>query len=99
MNVGFTKTDFTGMGPYLLVISLALCCFGISLIFWNNSVAQLIYACIGAFLFSIYVIYDTQLILGKGEYSYSLDDAYLAAIQLYLDIINLFLFILRIIGR
>lgn len=60
--------------------------------------AQLIYACLGALLFSIYLIYDTQLILGKGQYSYSLDDAYLAAIQLYLDIINLFLNILRIVG-
>lgn len=98
MNIGFTKTDFTGAGPYLLVFSLVLCCFGISLIFWKNSVAQLVYACLGALLFSIYLIYDTQLILGKGEYSYSLDDAYLAAIQLYLDIINLFLFILRILG-
>lgn len=61
--------------------------------------AQLIYACLGALLFSIYLIYDTQLILGKGQYSYSLDDAYLAAIQLYLDIINLFLNILRIVGH
>ncbi len=60
--------------------------------------AQLIYACLGALLFSIYLIYDTQLILGKGQYSYSLDDAYLAAIQLYLDVINLFLNILRIVG-
>lgn len=59
---------------------------------------QLIYACLGALLFSIYLIYDTQLVIGKGTFSYSLDDAYLAAIQLYLDVINLFLFILQILG-
>ena len=59
---------------------------------------QLIYACLGALIFSIYLIYDTQLVIGKGTFSYSLDDAYLAAIQLYLDVINLFLFILQILG-
>ena len=72
--------------------------FGIILIFWKNPIAHLIYACLGALLFSIYLIFDTQLILGKGQYSYSLDDAYLAAIQLYMDIINLFLYLLQIIG-
>ena len=58
----------------------------------------MIYACLGALVFSIYLIYDTQLVVGKGTFSYSLDDAYLAAIQLYLDVINLFLFILQILG-
>lgn len=86
------------MGPYLWVFGLVLACFGFALIFWKNGVAQLVYACAGALLFSIYIIYDTQLILGKGEYKFSMDDAYLAAINLYLDIINLFLFILQIIG-
>lgn len=95
---GCTSTDFTGFGPYLMVFCLLLCCFGFSLIFWKNPIAHLVYACLGALLFSIYLIYDTQLIIGKGQFSYSLDDAYLAAIQLYLDIINLFLNILRIVG-
>jgi protein lifeguard len=96
--VGVTKTDFTTMGPYLMVVLLGLIGFGFILIFWHNPILQLVYACLGAIIFSIYLIYDTQLIIGKGQYSYSLDDAYLAAVQLYLDIINLFLFILSIIG-
>ena len=93
-----TKTDFTTCGPYLLMIVMVLMIFGIVAIFWRNSIFQLIYACLGALVFSIYLIYDTQLILGKGTYSYSLDEAYLAAIQLYMDIINIFLFILQIVG-
>ena len=72
--------------------------FGIALIFWNNEKAHLIYACLSALLFSWYLIFDTQLVLGKGRYSYSLDDAYLAAIQLYIDIIEIFLQLLRIIS-
>jgi len=71
--------------------------FGIACIFWRDPIVQLIYACLGALLFSIYIIFDTQMILGKGDLKYSLDDAYLAAIKLYLDIVNLFLSILRIV--
>jgi len=49
-------------------------------------------------LFAIYLIFDTQLVLGKGMYSYTLDDAYLASIQLYIDIMELFLHILQILA-
>jgi len=97
--LGCTTSDFTGAGPYLFMFGLVLACFGFALIFWKNPVAQLVYSCLGAFLFCIYIIYDTQLIVGSGKFKFSLDDAYLAAINLYLDIVNLFLHILRIIGR
>jgi FtsH-binding integral membrane protein len=81
-----------------MVLGLVMLVFGIVAIFWRDPFVQLIYSCLSALLFSIYLIYDTQLVLGKGQYSYSLDDAYLAAIQLYIDIIELFLNILRIIS-
>ena len=81
-----------------MMILIVLMLFGIITIFWRNPIVQLIYACLGALILSIYLIYDTQLVIGKGQFSYSLDDAYLAAIQLYLDVINLFLFILQILG-
>jgi len=96
--LGFTKTDLTGMGPYLMVFGIILLIFGIVAIFWRDPIVQLIYSCLGALLFGIYLIYDTQLVMGTHQYSYSLDDAYLAAIQLYIDIIQLFLNILRIVG-
>lgn len=97
-NVGFTKTDLTGCGPYLFVFMLILLVFGIVCIFWRNPIVHLIYACLGALLYSVYLIFDTQLVLGRFENAYSIDDAYLAAIQLYMDIIQLFLQILRILS-
>lgn len=81
-----------------MIIGLLLLIFGIIAIFWRDPIVQLVYSCLGAFVFAIYLVYDTQLVLGTKRYSYSLDDAYLAAIQLYLDIINLFLNILRILS-
>lgn len=98
MDLGLTKSDFTGCGPYLFVISLVLLIFGFTLIFWKNEVAHLIYACLSGLLFCVYLVFDTQLVLGKGEYSYTLDDAYLAAIQLYIDIIQIFLQLVRILS-
>ena len=90
--------DLTGCGTYLMIIGLVMLVFGIVAIFWRDPIVQLIYSCLGALLFGIYLVYDTQLVLGKHQYSYSLDDAYLAALQLYLDIIDLFLNILRIVS-
>jgi FtsH-binding integral membrane protein len=63
--VGLTDTDFTGCGPYLLVISLVLLFFGIAAIFWQTPIVHLIYSVIAALLYSIYLIFDTQLVLGK----------------------------------
>jgi len=68
-------------------------------IFVRNKILSIVYASIGAFLFSCYIIVDTQLMMG-GKHQYAIDpEEYIfAALNLYLDIVNLFLFILRIIG-
>jgi protein lifeguard len=86
------------MGGYLCIFISVLLIFGIVAIFWNNPIVQLIYSCLAALLYGIYLIYDTQLVIGRGKYQYSLDDAFDAAINLYLDIIQMFLNLLRIIG-
>ena len=46
-------------------------------------------------LTSIYIIFDTRLIMSKMSY----DDYIIAALLLYVDIINLFLYLLSIFGR
>ena len=77
-----------------MVLSIVLLGFGILAIFWGGPIVRKIYACLGALLFSIYLIFDTQLVIGKGTFAFTLDDAYLAAISLYLDVVNMFLYIL-----
>ena len=96
-----TKWDFTGMGPYLLVGSLVLLIFGFILIFFpGNSIAHRVYCGIGALLFSLYLVYDTQLIVGGNhrKHQFSIDDYAMAAICLYIDIIQLFLYMLSLFG-
>jgi hypothetical protein len=97
--LGKTDSDVTGCGPYLMVIGLVLLVFGIIAIFWRNPIVQLIYSGFSSLLFGFYIIFHTQLVLGNKQHGYSLDDAYFAAIQLYTDIINLFLNLLQIIAR
>ena len=55
------------------------------------------YAMLGTVLFSCYIVYDTQLIVGgkHKRFQFTVDDYVLAAMNLYLDILNLFLLILR----
>ncbi len=57
------------------------------------------YASAGALIFSMYIVYDTQLMMG-GNHKLSIDpeEYVFAALSLYLDIVNLFLYILTIIG-
>lgn len=68
--LGFTKTDFTGYGPYLMIFGIVMFAFGIVAIFWRDPILHLIYSSLSALLFSFYLVFDTQLVLGKGQYSY-----------------------------
>jgi len=94
-----TKIDFTMCGGFLFVAVIVLMCFGFAMIFWRNSVAYLVYSCLGALIFSMYIVFDTQLMLGgKHKYSISPEEHIFAALNLYLDIVQLFMFILSIVG-
>ncbi|XP_030034207.2 protein lifeguard 1 isoform X1 [Manduca sexta] len=95
-----TKWDFTTMGGVLMCASMVLLLFGIIAIFIGRSnIMTLVYASLGALIFSMYLVYDTQLMMGgKHKYSLSPEEYIFAALTLYLDIINIFLFILTIIG-
>jgi len=94
-----TKIDFTGCGVYLFVICLVFFVFGIFAMIFRSKVLQVVYAAMGAGIFSIYLVFDTQLMMGgKHKYSISPEDYIMAALSLYVDIIQLFLMILRLVG-
>merc|ERR1712217_103791 len=102
-----TKTDFTGYGPYLVGALWALilcgCAMGIMTAFgMDTSIMHMVLACFGVMLFTFYIIYDTQLMIGEyggHKQEFSLDDYVFAALNLYLDIINLFLELLQLFGK
>ena len=53
---------------------------------------------LGVLVYALYLIYDTQLILGNKTFQYNVDDYCLAALNLYIDIIYMFIKILQIIA-
>lgn len=94
-----TKYDFTMCGGVLLVCFVIIFIFGIVAIFVHNKIVSLVYASLGALLFSVYLIYDTQLMMGgKHKYSISPEEYIFAALNLYVDVVNIFIYILTIIG-
>jgi len=104
-----TKYDFTGLAPYFYIALLILT--GMSLVFCFASMfgasqtgafrnLYLLYAGFGALLFSGYIVLDTQLIIGgkNAQMQIGIDDYCLAAMNIYLDIVQLFLYILSLLG-
>ncbi|XP_068145526.1 protein lifeguard 1 isoform X2 [Drosophila tropicalis] len=94
-----TKFDFTMCGGVLVCCLVVFIIFGIVAIFVSGKIFAMVYASLGALLFSVYLVYDTQLMLGgKHKYSISPEEYIFAALNLYLDIINIFMYLLAIIG-
>ena len=72
---------------------------GTNVTFPVSRLAMIAYGTAGAVIFSLYIVYDTQLMMGgKHKCSISPEEYIFAALSLYLDIINLFMYILMIIG-
>eukprot|EP00501_MAST-03F_sp_TOSAG23-6_P001357 GSMAST32.ASY1.ANO1.1409.1 assembled CDS len=98
-----SKIDFTMHGGILFSCLICLMIFGfICAVFVPShkiGLLNTVYSSLGALLFSCYLVYDIQLIMGgKHKYALSPDEYVFAAINIYLDIINLFLYILSLLG-
>lgn len=90
-----TKYDFTSWMPYLFGGLWILIIFGFMAAFFPySSTVELVYGGVAALIFSGYILVDTQLVMRH----YHVEEEIAAAISLYLDIINLFLAILRILN-
>jgi hypothetical protein len=90
-----SKYDFSGLGPWLFGGLMALMMTGVVGIFIPFSRGMdIVYACGGCLIFSGYIVYDTYMINRR----LSPDEFIMGAISLYLDFINLFLSILRLLN-
>ncbi|XP_007893225.1 glutamate receptor, ionotropic, N-methyl D-aspartate-associated protein 1a (glutamate binding) [Callorhinchus milii] len=94
-----TKYDFTSCMGVMLVSVVVLFFFGILCIFIQSKILQIVYASVGALIFTVFLAIDTQLIMGNKQTVISPEEYIFAALNLYTDIINIFMFILAIIGN
>ena len=100
-----TKKDLTSFSSFFMMALVGLIIASVVNIFWANSVLYWIITYVGVLLFVGLTAYDTQKIkLMLMEYGDEVNGqtqklALLGSLSLYLDFINLFLYILRIFGR
>jgi FtsH-binding integral membrane protein len=101
----FTKSDLSGWGKLLSMALIGLVIAMVVNMFWGNSMLNLITSGIGVILFTALAAYDTQKLkqmafigVTEGEET-SNKASILGALTLYLDFVNLFLFLLRFFGR
>jgi FtsH-binding integral membrane protein len=94
-----TKTDFTYCGGLLFMLACVVFVGGIFTFFFRNSTARIVLCAICVILYGLYLIYDTQLVVGGGRCELSIDDYVVGALILYVDIIQLFLKILELLGK
>lgn len=92
--VFISKKDFSFLGGMLFVGLIGLLVSGIVMMIFNVSAMATVYSLFGIVIFSGFVLYDTSQIINR----LSPDDVVTGAIELYLDMLNLFLFILRLLN-
>lgn len=99
----FTRRDLTALGSLLFMALIGLILASVVSLFWRSGMLQTIINYAGVLIFVGLTAYDTQRL--KAIAAATANDARAAArlsvngaLTLYLDFLNLFLFLLRIMG-
>ncbi|XP_037704725.1 protein lifeguard 3 [Choloepus didactylus] len=98
-----TKVDFTSCAGLFCVLGIVLMVTGIvtaivlsfKYVYWLH----MLYAALGAIAFTLFLAYDTQLVLGNRKHTISPEDYITGALQIYTDIIYIFIFVLQLLGN
>jgi FtsH-binding integral membrane protein len=97
-----TKKDLSAIGTFLIMGVVGLIVASIVNLFWMNETFSLVIAGLGVLIFAGLTAYDTQKI--KSMYfavagtDFAGKAVIMGALTLYLDFINMFLFLLRFLG-
>ncbi|CAJ1072836.1 protein lifeguard 1 [Xyrichtys novacula] len=89
-----TRIDFTFCYGFLLVLLVDFFMFGIFCSFYYSHVADIGYGCLGALLFSLFLMIDVQLLTGSMSHRADPEEYIYAALIIYLDIVLIFLYLM-----
>lgn len=90
------KGNVLGMAA-LIVFFVALMTFIVGF-FYVNKWWYLALSVVISLLFAAFLVYDVQMVMGRGKYKVSPDEYVFSAVQIYLDIVIMFLNILNVVG-
>lgn len=89
-----SKKDFSFLGGFLFMGLIGMILVGLAGVLFHLPINNVIYSGFGVLLFSGYILFDTSNLLHRYR-----DEEYIAAtLGLYLDLINLFLNVLRLLS-
>lgn len=99
-----TKRDLTTMGNIALMALIGLIIGGLVNLFLKSSLLDFAVSAIGVLVFTGLIAYDTQKLKYLADNAYEEHESFLkmaliGALMLYLDFINLFLYLLRFLGK
>jgi FtsH-binding integral membrane protein len=99
-----TKRDLTGVGHFMFMGLIGLIIASVVNLFMHSSMLYWGISCFGVLIFVGLTAYDTQKIrelniIGNAGSDEDHKEAIHGALVLYLDFINLFLYLLRLLGR
>ena len=100
-----TKRDLTGMGSFLIMGLIGLIVASLVNIFLASSALQFAISVIGVLIFAGLTAYDTQKIklvylqLANSDQEFLGKAAIMGALNLYLDFLNMFMFLLQFLGN
>lgn len=103
-----TKIDFTMCSGLLFALVMVLFFFAWSclifyLVFPANvftwRILDCVYGGLAALVFSLFLVYDTQMVVGGKKHELSPEEYVYGALQLYIDVVYLFLILLSLFGK
>lgn len=102
----FIKKDLSAIGRFCFMALIGLIVATIVNIFWANDTLYWAITYLGVLIFCGLTAYDTQKIRGMmiecsapGHYEVGMKLALLGSLTLYLDFVNMFLYLVRLFGR
>ncbi|XP_028847299.1 protein lifeguard 3 isoform X2 [Denticeps clupeoides] len=97
-----TKVDFTSCTGLFCVLAMVFLVIGIVtaivLSFQYVPWLHMLYAAIGAIVYTLFLAYHTQLLMGNRAYALSPEEYIYGALALYVDIVQIFMFLVQITG-
>lgn len=97
LAAAFGNFDITIWAGVLFSLLLVFILGVIVSIFWMHSIFQIALCGGGAVIFSLYLVFDIQRMMGNKTVSIQPNEYILGAITLYMDIVSLFMYLLSLI--
>lgn len=99
-----TKRDLTGMGNFLFMGLIGILIASLANMFFKSSAMNFVISVLGVLIFTGLTAWDTQKIKNTyyqlgGDVAVAGKAAIMGALSLYLDFLNIFLFLLRFMGN